>query len=322
MIEEIARHYGYARIGQTVPSSSHPGALSPYQLDRRFVREVLLGAGCSEAMPNPFLAPGDLERCGLAATGLRITNPLVAEECVLRTSLLPGLLKAVAYNESHRNPGVRLFELGHVYRPPLPGEPLPDEREMVAVVIAGHDATAAVDVWSEVRAALGLDGVTIDAASVQGLHASRAAYLRGPAAEEVGSVGEIDPFVLETHGITERVGWLELDLRVLLGLPHGMRSYRAVSRFPSSDIDLAFVLDDAVPAARLTGCLSTAAGALLDDLALFDVYRGPGIEPGARSLAYRLRLQAPDHTLTDTEVAAVRQACIDAAGTIGARLRG
>jgi phenylalanyl-tRNA synthetase beta chain len=108
---------------------------------------------------------------------------------------------------------------------------------------------------------------------------------------------------------------------VLLGLPHGESTYRVVSRFPSSDIDLAFVLDDAVPAAHLTARLTTAAGALLDDLALFDVYRGPGIERGARSLAYRLRLQAPDHTLTDAEVALVRQACIEAAAAIGARLR-
>lgn len=322
VIEEIARHYGYARIGKTVPPSSHPGMLSPYQVDRRFVREVLLGAGCTEAMPNPFLAPGDLERCGLAATGLRITNPLVAEESVLRTSLLPGLVKAIAYNASHRNPGVRLYELGHVYRPPLPGEPLPDEREMVGVVLAGHDAMAAMDVWVELRAALALEGVAIEAGGVPGLHASRAAQLRGPAGEELGALGEIDPFVLEAHGITERVGWLELDLGVLLGLPHGASTYRTVSRFPSSDIDLAFVLDDAVPAAQLSARLRVAAGPLLDDLALFDVYRGPGIDAGTRSLAYRLRLQASDHTLTDAEVAVVRQACIDAAAVVGARLRG
>ncbi|MDQ1424607.1 MAG: phenylalanyl-tRNA synthetase beta chain, partial [Acidimicrobiaceae bacterium] len=311
-----------ARNRKTEPRSSHPRALSPYQNDRRFVREVLLGVGCTEAMPNPFLAPGDLERCGLDAAGLRITNPLVAEESVLRTSLLPGLVKAVAYNASHRNPGVQLYELGHVYRPPLPGEGLPDEREMVGVVLAGHDAMAAVSVWNELSAAMAVDRVSIDAAVVPGLHASRAAYLRGPGGEEVGRVGEIDPFVLESYGINERVGWLELDLRVLLGLPHGVRTYRPVSRFPSSDIDLAFVLDDAVPAAHLTAHVRAAAGALLDDVALFDVYRGPGIDAGSRSLAYRLRLQAPDHTLTDAEVAGVRQVCIEAAAALGARLRG
>jgi phenylalanyl-tRNA synthetase beta chain len=272
-------------------------------------------------MPNPFLAPGDLERCGLDAAGLRITNPLVAEESVLRTSLLPGLVKAVAYNASHRHPGVRLYELGHVYRPPLPGAPLPDEREMVGVVLAGHDAVEAVNVWSELRAALAVDGVTIVAASVPGLHASRGGYLRSAAGDEIGAVGEIDPFVLETHGIAERVGWLEIDLGALLALPHGAPSYRPVSRFPSSDIDLAFVLDDTVPASDLTARLRDAAGALLDDLALFDVYRGAGIEPGNRSLAYRLRLQASDHTLTDAEVAAVRQSCIEASAAIGARLR-
>jgi phenylalanyl-tRNA synthetase beta chain len=217
---------------------------------------------------------------------------------------------------------VRLYEVGHVYRPPAPGEPLPDEREMVGAVLAGGDAMEAVALWDELRAAILVEGVRVDAAVVPGLHASRAALLCVPAGDTIGSVGEIDPLVLEAHGINERVGWLELDLRALLGLPHGTPSYRPVSRFPSSDIDLAFAVADSVPAATVTDRLRTGAGELLDDVALFDVYRGPGIDEGQRSLAYRLRLQAPDHTLTDAEVAVVRQRCIDAAATVGARLRG
>ena len=121
LIEEVARIHGYSRIAKTVPKSPHPGGLTPLQQDRRLVRQVLVGVGASEAMPNPFLAPGDLGRAGLDPRGITIANPLASEESVLRTSLLPGLLKAVAYNESHRNAGVSLFEIGHVYGVPSPG---------------------------------------------------------------------------------------------------------------------------------------------------------------------------------------------------------
>jgi phenylalanyl-tRNA synthetase beta chain len=89
LIEEVARMHGYSRIAQTVPKSPNPGGLSAVQQDRRLLREVMVGLGASEAMPNPFLAPGDLGRAGLAPTGISITNPLATEESVLRTSLLP-----------------------------------------------------------------------------------------------------------------------------------------------------------------------------------------------------------------------------------------
>ena len=119
-------------------SRSCTARLSADQHRRRQLREVLLGLGISEAMPNPFLAPDTLAKAGLDGAALTITNPLVAEESVLRTSLRPGLLHAIAFNESHRRTGVALFEIGHVY-PPGDGE-LPDEYEALCVVLAGRAA--------------------------------------------------------------------------------------------------------------------------------------------------------------------------------------
>jgi phenylalanyl-tRNA synthetase beta chain len=155
-----------------------------------------------------------------------------------------------------------------------------------------------------------------------GVHATRSAtvFVGG---EPIGVVGEVDPSVLADFGISERVAWLEIDLGRLFDLPHGERPYRPVSRFPSSDIDLAFETPDAVPAQDLEQALRNAGGDLLFALELFDVYRGSGLQPGSRSLAYRLRLQASDRTLTDNEVADVRQRCIEAVvSATGASLRG
>jgi phenylalanyl-tRNA synthetase beta chain len=128
----------------------------------------------------------------------------------------------------------------------------------------------------------------------------------------VGQVGEVDPGVLAEWGIDERVGWLGLELERFLPRERRYVQARPVSRFPSSDIDLAFVVPDVVAAGAVEATLRGAAGELLEDVHLFDVYRGPGLPEGARSLAYRLRFQAQDRTLTDADVAEVRARAIAA----------
>jgi phenylalanyl-tRNA synthetase beta chain len=318
VIEEVARHYGYANLGKTVPTSTSHGGLSVRQQRRRLLREVLLGLGVSEAMPNPFLAPGTLAKAELFGPTITITNPLVVEESVLRTSLRPGMLEAVAYNESHRRTGVKLFEIGHVY-PPGSGE-LPDEYEALCVVLAGEDATAAMSVWREVSAALGV-AARIDQTRVPaGLHATRSAVLQA-GKEPTGAVGEIDPVVLERFSVGERVAILELDLDEVLGREPKPALWKPVSRMPSSDLDLAFVLADDVPAEKLEKAIRTGSGTLLDDLRLFDVFRGESLGEGRRSLAYRLRLQASDRNLTDADIAEVRRSVVAATAKLGAELR-
>jgi phenylalanyl-tRNA synthetase beta chain len=322
VIEEIARHVGYETLGRTVPKSVVAGRLSPVQARRRTVRQVLYGLGISEAMPNPFLAPDDLARAGLDADGLTLANPLVAEESVLRTSLRPGMFKALAYNASHRADGVALFEIGHTYRPA--DAVLPEEREVLGVALAGREGPAVLSVLQEVAAALGLTGrVGVHQsvpADLPGMHPGRSARVLADA-HEVGVAGEVDPSALEAYGIPGRVAWLELDLSAVLSLEPAIVQWQPVSRFPSSDIDLAFIVPDEVAAQEVRAAIGRTAGTLLADLELFDVYRGPGIDAGHRSVAFRLRLQAADHTLTDAEVAGVRDDAIAAVGALGGVLR-
>ena len=319
VIEEIGRHYGYERVGKTVPKSTVHGALSVKQRRRRLLREVLLGLGISEAMPNPFLAPGTLAKAGLEGPTISITNPLVVEESVLRTSLRPGLLQAIAYNESHRATGLKLFEIGHVY-PPGTGE-LPDEYEALCVVLAGDEAPAAMAVWREIAAALGI-GARIDQGRVPaGLHATRSATLQA-GKDPTGAVGEVDPAVLQRFEVSERVAILELDLDDMLGREPKPVAWQPVSKYPSSDLDLAFVLGDDVPAEKLEKAIRQGAGKLLAGIDLFDVFRGVSLGDGRRSLAYRLRLQAADRSLTDGDIADVRRAAVTAAAKLGAELRG
>ncbi len=324
--EEVARHYGYQRLGRTVPRSPEPGRLTPVQRLRRDLRRVLVGAGLSEAMPNPFLAPDALRRAGMdGAEPVRLLNPLATEESVLRPSLLPGLLTAAAYNSSHRNDTVSLFEIGVVFGPPTAGggddtaadktaeAVLPTETEHLGAIWAGGEAADAVHLTELIAAAFGLELDLKNANDLDGMHPVRAAEVM-LGGQPVGVVGEVDPVVCERHGLTERCGWLQLDAESLLSAAASAadRPHQPVSTYPSSDIDLAFAVPDDVQASQVRSTLLDSGGDELRSVDLFDVYRGDQMDAGTRSLAYRLRLQADDRTLTDEQVADIRRRCIDA----------
>ncbi|MDQ1445936.1 MAG: phenylalanyl-tRNA synthetase beta chain [Acidimicrobiaceae bacterium] len=323
VIEEVARHHGYMNIERTIPRRPFVGSLTPYQKARRRLREVLVGAGLSEALGVPLLAPGEHAKAGLAEKALSAPDPLAREESVLRTSVLPGLLRAVAFNQSHRVADVALFEIGHVFGVPAEdSQPLPDEREVLGAVVA--DAVAAKRVFDVVSQTFHSSVSLASVADAPGLHPTRSAAVSIDGVGVVGHVGEVDPGVLAGWGIEGRVGWIGLDLGAFLPVTPVYRAARPVSRFPSSDIDLAFVVPDTVPAAAVHDALYAAAGDLLQSVALFDVYRDPErLGEGRRSLAYRLRFQSQDRTLTDEDVAAVRARLIDAIESgLGASLRG
>jgi phenylalanyl-tRNA synthetase beta chain len=306
VIEEVARHHGYSNIPRSVPLSPEVGRLTRYQRDRRRVREILAGTGLSEAWTTAFLGAGDLEKAGLSAEAVRVTNPLDQAEPLLRPSLLPGMLRAIVTNIRHQHPDVHLFEVGRVFSPPARGDVLPIEQETVAVALAGAAAAEAMRVWDIVRDALRLEAVTAEAGERAGLHPTRAARLLAGDIE-IGEIGEVDPDVLRAYDIEGRVGWFAVALERLLAAPRRRSVFHPISRFPASDIDLAFVVDDSVPAAAVEKCLRQAGGDLVVDVRLFDVFRGPQLGDGKRSLAYRLRFNALDHTLTDEEVGEIRR---------------
>jgi phenylalanyl-tRNA synthetase beta chain len=349
VIEEVARHHGYSALPRRRPASPQVGGLSRYQRERRLVRAVLAGFGAHEAWTPSLLAPGDHARAGLGVAGVEVANPLTPDETVLRRSLLPGMVKALVFNADRRQDDLRLFEVGHVFPPPdaerverafaRKGDSVIDEREMVGVAFAGDgdDARTAAGAWLALADALGVENVDVvptweasgDGAP-DGLHPTRAARLVGIDRPDqgagVGVVGEVDPAVLGAFGLDagRRVGWLEVDLDLLLDGGHRRSdTVRPVSRFPSSDVDLAFIVGDAVAAAEVGRTLRDAGGELLESADLFDVYRGTGLSPGTRSLAYRLRFCALDRTMTDVEVGELRVRCIEAVGRAhGASLRG
>ncbi len=357
VIEEIARMFGYVNVPRHTPTWPQPGHLTTLQRSRRLAKSVLCGMGASEGWTNTFVSEDAHRRVGLRGPAVRVSNPLDAEEPYLRRTLMPGLLGALAYNAARRQGSIRLFEVGVVFSHPEQGAArvversgaggsqtavLPGERELLGAVFAyeDDDARTATAAWHVLGDAFGVSGIRLVAPTgdeaIPGLHPTRSARLVAhPGGREIGAVGEIDPGVAVDFGLTQvhgsgtvarRIGWLEVDLGLLFDEEVVARRpavAAAVSRFPSSDVDLALVVDEAVGADEVADVLRAAAGDVLESVVLFDVYRGPGIGEGVRSLAYRLRFCSLDHTLTDDEVAVLRARCIEAAATrCGAVLRG
>lgn len=324
VIEEVARHHGYSKLARRVPSPPQVGGLTRYQTDRRRVGWVLTGLGANEAWTPTLLGPGDHDRAGMPGSEVRLANPMVQAESILRRALLPGLLRAIAFNQDRRNGQVRFFEIGHVFHASAPGEGRPREDENLAVALAwpSDDAATAVTAWRRLAAAMHLGQVDLVGDAWPGLHPGRSArlVLRG---QTVGGVGEVDPDVAEAFGLAgRRIGYFECDLVEVLAQSPEAAHARPVSAFPSADIDLAFEVDVSIAAGTIEGTLIRAGGDLLVDLELFDVYRGPPVPPGSRSLAWRLRLCSLERTLTEADVARTRQVLIDAVESAhGAHLR-
>jgi phenylalanyl-tRNA synthetase beta chain len=335
IVEEVARRYGLDRIVRSVPANPEKiGALTPAQRERRTVGDVLVGAGYDEVFSLPLLARTDLANAGRPPEDLiEVENPLRSEESVLRPALLPGLLRSVAFNAAHGESNVTLFEQGTVFAPPKAGDLLPDERRTLAfarsheAVRAPHEPNRPVDVYDATAVVhalvqeLRLADVRVVAATVDGFHPTRAARIVVDG-EPVGTVGQVAGSVVEALALVGPVVAAEIDVDALLGGRRLDRASTSISRFPASTIDLAFVVDDGVAAAEIRATLLGAGGELLEDVALFDVFRSESIGAGRVSLAFALRYRAPDRTLTDDEVGTLRQASIDAvASEHGASLR-
>ncbi|HZA60207.1 MAG TPA: phenylalanine--tRNA ligase subunit beta [Actinomycetota bacterium] len=329
LIEEVARMAGYGKLPSSLPGVKQAGGLTTEQRLRRRLRDALVRAGVFEASLTTFVSERDASLYEDARRdAIRVANPISAEDAVLRTGLLPGLLRAAQRNLAHRNPSVRLFEVGRIF---LPAGPTEDER--VGVLLAGdaspgwptehrrHDFLDAKGVLAHLFEVLGVAEWTLGDPAGAPYHPGRsAAVILG--GEPIGHVGEIHPRVWEGFDLAGRAAAFELRTAPLIEAAAGQVAYDELSRFPPVHRDLAFVVDGDVAAGRVRDALVDAAGDLLDRATLFDVFEGDPVPAGRKSLAFALDFRAPDRTLTDDEVeervAAIRRRLAD---ELGAELR-
>jgi phenylalanyl-tRNA synthetase beta chain len=359
LVEEVVRLVGYDAVPSVLPASPPGRGLTPAQQLRRAVSRALAGAGFTEVLSYPFVATSVHDTFGLGAgderrRAARLINPLSEAEPELRTSLLPGLLATLARNEGRGARDVAIFEMGLVYLPqagtapvPRPGvEHRPTDEELagldaiiprqprhVAAVLAGQAERSGW--WGAGRPVTWADSV--EAARVVA-RAARVELQVRPAGhapwhpgrcgallldgQVVGYAGELHPRVIAAMDLPHRTCAVELDLDTFD--PPGPVTAPTVSAFPPVLLDVALVVDARVPAAGLQEAVREGAGTLLESVRLFDLYVDGALrDAGKKSVAFALRLRAPDRTLTIEEAILARDAAVARAAQLyGARLRG
>jgi phenylalanyl-tRNA synthetase beta chain len=344
LIEEIARTVGYDAIPETLPAaSSGTAALAAEAQVADGARRALEAAGFSEAVNFSFVAPRDLALLppgsGAGPAAIALKNPISADLAVMRTSLVPSLLRNVGQNLRQRVEEVRLYELASSYHPPPAGYTgdLPAREEMrLAAVAFGRrsprgwaaptepfDLFDLKSVAEGVIAALGISGVEWAPGGESWLHPRSSFSLEVRASDEGREVlltgGEIHPLAARAFDLPRGVFAFEASFAGLCRRARLVPAYRPLPRFPAVLRDLAVVVDEAVPAERVLAVVR--AEPLVEHVDLFDVYRGAPLAAGKKNLAMSIRYRAEGRTLTDLEADAAHGRIVARLAAGGAELR-
>lgn len=312
LIEEIARIHGYHDMPSHRPAMRAAMPKRPEdRIDTVRIRQRLIERGYQEAITYSFVDPKLQAALDPTHSPFALANPISAEMAVMRTSLWPGLIQALLHNRNRQQDRVRLFEIGTRFR--HHGGELREETVIAGVVVGSQEPEQwgmakrqadFYDVKGDVEALLALTGRSREyrfkALQHPALHPGQAAVLEAGTGREAGVMGSLHPRLIKDLDINELVIVFELMLDDInrAVLPQ----FREASKYPAIRRDIAVVVEDAVTSAALLECIREAAGALLTDVQLFDVYRGKGIDSGKKSIALGLTLQDSSRTLTDGDV--------------------
>jgi phenylalanyl-tRNA synthetase beta chain len=347
LIEEVGRIAGYDMAPETLPRHVTAGALTQEQRVRRAVRRVLAGCGLHEVVTYTFIAPDALAPLGLPEGDVRLrpvrlSNPMSVDQSIMRTTLLPGLLKAAKENLDRLNDPPNLYEIGRVYvwDEPVPapehvaepGAVLPNEPEAVGIILSGPleaENWAAASRPSDfytlkgcVDALLGAVGLACEYAPLESpselhpyLHPGKSALVSLPRVGAVGAIGQLRPDVAAAYGIEgHAVYFASLDMVRLAPAALGTTTFVDLGAYPPASQDLAVVVGLDVPAAEVVEQAVRAGGKLVRSVRVFDVYEGDQVPDGKRSLALRVVMRSPERTLSEKDISGVRAKIIRALG--------
>jgi phenylalanyl-tRNA synthetase beta chain len=356
LIEEVARIDGLERLPATLPARrGAAGKLTHAQRVRRAAEDALVGRGLHEIVGWSFTEPELLDRLLLPPKHelrrvVTLENPLSESQSIMRPTLLGSLLDAARHNVSRNGPDIAIFESGTVYRAGGSGkrdERPADEHHGLGALLSGvleprswrgerreADFFAAKALLGALLERFGLDW-SVAPATWPFLHPGRsAAVLAAPAAGSalaaaddrgeavrLGFIGELHPLVAEAWDL-QRSAAFAIDLGKLAALASPLVEFTAFGPFPPLRQDLAVTLPESVAAADVLAAVRAAAGALLEDARVFDVYAGEQVGEGRRSLALALSFRALDRTLTDEDIEPVRASIVAALRELGGELRG
>ncbi len=308
LAEEVARYYGYNKIDTTLMrGATTMGGYSETQKLENAAGAAARAMGYSEIITYSFVSPSTFDSIRIPADSplrktVKLINPLGEDRSIMRTVILPSMLDILARNFALKNQGVKLYELGKIYLP-VEGQTLPDEpKSLIFGTYGEHEDFFSMK--GEIVALLeqlnAKPATFVAEKQNPSYHPGRCANILIDG-KVMGVLGQIHPLIAENYGIGADVYVAELDFTALEGALEPERVFHSLPKFPTVTRDLALVCDESITVGALEDCIAEAGGKLLRKIDLFDIYRGPGIAPGKKSVAFSLELRADDRTLTDED---------------------
>ena len=305
--EEVGRSYGYNEIPTTAFRTSTQGGYSPEMKLESKAGQLCRGLGYSEIITYSFVSPAVFDQIRLPAgsmlrNAMRIQNPLGEDTSIMRTIALPSMMEILSRNNAYHNKSVKLYEMAKIYLP-VEGQKLPEEPKMLVLGTYGANETF-FTLKGELEAIFA--GLRLKKASYTAVK-NNPSYHPGRCAQvsidgiDVGVIGQVHPLVAKNYGIDVDVYCAEISFTKLLEVQLPDATYTPLPKYPSVSRDLSLICDEAITVAQAEDVITAAAGKLLRNVKLFDIYRGVGVPEGKKSMAFSMELRADDRTLTDTD---------------------
>ena len=304
--EEILRMDGYDKIRSTrICASTTEGGRTPRQSFAMDLENALIGMGLDEIQTFSFISPKYYDKIRMPADSLLrrsvvISNPLGEDTSVMRTTMLPSMMEVIARNLNFSNENVRLFELGSTYLPNENPALLPEEGRVLSIGMYGDaDFYTLKGVIENLLSLSAVSGVTYEAAQDNpAYHPGRCARVLTGDGKVLGIFGQVHPLVGANYGVTVPVFAAEIDFLALFAAYNPAKVYRHLPRFPAITRDFSFVCDESLEVGKIEAVMAKAGGKLVENIRVFDIYRGAQVGEGKKSVSLRMTLRAEDHTMT------------------------
>jgi phenylalanyl-tRNA synthetase beta chain len=301
--EEIARIYGYNKIASTIPKLSSRSRITPEQRFSDKLVDIMISEGCLETMTFSFISPKSYEKIRLPEAqrkSVTLLRPLGEDTSVMRTTMIPSMTELIVRNINNRTPAGRFFEIGRIYLPKDTPEELPEERDILCVGAYGEDEDF-FTIKGITEAIFDEYGIParFEKAVTDTFHTGRCAKIVAEG-KTIGMIGELHPLVSENYGVKERIYIAELDIAVMCSLANNDVKYKQLPKFPAITRDLSLVCDDEVTSGEIIDII-TGSGKYLEQVTLFDMYKGTGVPEGKKSLSYNLVMRREDKTMEAEE---------------------
>ncbi len=307
--EEIIRIYGYNDIKSSkIKAENTAGGRTPQQQFKVDLSDALCGMGLDEIQTFSFISPKYYDKIRLpedesVRRSIVISNPLGEDTSIMRVTALPSMMEALALNNNMGNEDVYLYEMGNIYIPAPEEDDLPCESNVLTLGMYGNVDFYTMKGVIEGALALGrIKGVTYEAVTDNAtFHPGRCARLVAADGEFLGIFGQLHPLTAQNYGFTTPVYAAELDFDAIFEHRDGLIEYKPLPKFPASTRDFSFVCDEELEVGKLSALIARAGGKLVEDVELFDIYRGTQLGEGKKSVSFRVTLRASDRTLTVEE---------------------